>query len=382
MYFSFTRRKRKESLDNLSNLSPNRVRRIILGSPVRGGKSNSTATTTGLLKSKGDKMSSSGASPNDASTVMLSHHRTHSDSSTKKQKKNSINSSSSSKLLDEEVSDWDAALASSDSMDTDEFEAELKRQKRKKAKKDKKHKRSKKSKKRKKKRARSYSSIESISDNDLDEVIAAESIRHYTPSPKAHRFHEKTVGNSAIKSPDRNIAGSGVGSSYTPMKEVSPMSIDTPPLRPSSSNSYYAEKTSAALSANAAVKPSGTSTVAAAASGLQVTVTNQRHRTPPRTSAKTRFPAATSPHTPPLYVGGSVERGHNARSTRYALSPPKEELLTTHHHHQHRSLSNASGGGTTSHHYSGRSSSGVDMHKYKTLSPGKGRLFYLRDTVI
>lgn len=132
------RRKRKESLDNLSNLSPNRVRRIILGSPVRGTKSNSGAvTTTGLLKSKGDKMSGSVTSPNDSNSGMLSHHRSHNDPATKKQKKNSLNSSSS-KLLEEEVSDWDAALASSDSMDTDEFEAELKRQKRKKAKKDKK----------------------------------------------------------------------------------------------------------------------------------------------------------------------------------------------------------------------------------------------------
>ncbi|XP_054732116.1 cyclin-dependent kinase 12 [Anastrepha obliqua] len=360
------RSKRKDSLDNLSNLSPNHVRRIILGSPVRGVKSNIGVTPgNSSMNAKSDKPLISTGSTNDSNATISTHHASKEcDPTAKKQAKNSVNSSSSSKLLDEEVSDWDAALASSDSMDTDEFEAELKRQKRKKAKKDKKHKRSKKSKKRRKKRARSYSSIESISDNDLDAVIASESMRHYTPSPKVHRGHEKIVGNNAVRSPERNTAGSGVGSSYTPIKEDSPLSIDTPPMRPGSSNSYYAEKAGGA----AATKATGASAVAAA-SGLQVTVTNQRHRTPPRTSAKTRFPAATSPHTPPLYIGGGAERGQTTRGTRYALSPPKEELLSAHHQHHHRSLSNASGGGISSHHYSARSGSGVDVHKYKAVSP-------------
>lgn len=262
--------------------------------------------------------------------------------------------SASHKSQEKLDTDWEEDLEnylSSDTIDTDELEAEMKRQKRKKNKKDKKHKRSRKSKKRKKKRTKSFSSIEPISDNDLDEVIDS---RHYTPP---------AVGVIAAKSPS--------DPTYTPIKQHSPRSSDTPPpIRPDSSNSYYSE--TANMTVAAGVASSTSSAATNNKMGLQVTVTNRmgastRHRTPPRTSnSKNRFPNPHSPHTPPLYAGGSSSSvsGREVRSSRFVMSPAKDEHR---HHHHHHGRPDIAGGTPGNHHYHSRQAAAVssDSHKYK-----------------
>lgn len=253
----------------------------------------------------------------------------------------------------EEQLQWDRELyMSSDSIDTDELEAEMKRQKRKKLKKDKhKHKSKKKSKKRKKKRAKSYSSIDSLSDNNLNSLLDRH--RRYTPPTAPNRVEgaERTV--SAALPP------------YTPHKDTqsSPLSAGTPPTRrPNSNNTYYSE---------AAVATPGTPL----GSSLQVTVTNKtnsnsRHRSPARVGVGgTSQRYATSPRTPPQSghshsVAGSTR---DSRGSRYVQSPLKDDLNV---HHR-------SGANTYSGRYSAAGSVGTDQRssldarKLKRISPGK-----------
>lgn len=337
----FFRNKRKESFESLSKLSPNHVRRIILGSPVH------STTKVNLCEQHNSSKELEKSDDKQIDLCEISDRRS------------SVLSSPSVVLVPEknpaEESDWDVGLEqylSSGTIDTDELEAEMKRQKRKKSKKDKKHKRNRKSKKRKKKRAKSFSSIESISDNDLDDVLdSTVSLRHYTPPP---------VSAVSIKSPS--------DLTYTPTKQRSPRSTDTPPpVRSGSSNSYYSESANIGVaSASGAVSTSSTNTNNIV--GLQVTVPNRigssRHRTPTRSSGnKSRFPSAHSPHTPPLYASASSIANRDSRSARYVVSPTKDEHRHHHHHHHGRDTTANSG----SIHYHQRQSAAItsESHKYK-----------------
>ncbi|KAH8368246.1 hypothetical protein KR084_008919 [Drosophila pseudotakahashii] len=235
---------------------------------------------------------------------------------------------------------------SSDSIDTDELEAEMKRQKRKKQKKDKhKHKSKKKSKKRKKKRAKSYSSIDSMSDNDINALLD----RRYTPPTAPSRSNERTV--------------SAAPSTFTPhnLKESSSPATPPPARRPNANSTYYGE--SSVETANTAL-----------GSNLQVTVTNKqtsssRHRSPPSTRSSGNGPRfGNSPRTPPpshytSSSGGGAGSGsvtRDSRSSRYINSPHKEEVNSHHrssHDHGYQGR------------YSGVTSSGHDARKVKRLSP-------------
>lgn len=336
----FFREKRTDSFDNLSKLSPNHVRRIIIGSPVHTAKIN-------LCEQQNTSKDPIKGAEKDIVICDITDRRS------------SVLSSPSVVLVPEknpaEESDWDVGLEqylSSGTIDTDELEAEMKRQKRKKNKKDKKHKRSRKSKKRKKKRAKSFSSVESISDNDLDDVLdSAVSLRHYTPPP---------VNTTSAKSPS--------DPTYTPAKQRSPRSTDTPPpIRSGSSNSYYSE------SANISAAVAGNIVTSSSANpnnivGLQVTVPNRigssRHRTPTRpASNKSRYQSAHSPHTPPLYASASSAVGRDSRTTRYVVSPTKDEHRHHHHHHGRDAPVTAA-----NHHYHQRQTAAIvsaESHKYK-----------------
>ncbi|KMZ01019.1 cyclin-dependent kinase 12 [Drosophila simulans] len=236
---------------------------------------------------------------------------------------------------------------SSDSIDTDELEAEMKRQKRKKQKKDKhKHKSKKKSKKRKKKRAKSYSSIDSMSDNDINALLD----RRYTPPTAPSKSNERTV--------------SAAPSSFTPhnLKESSSPATPPPVRRPNTNSNYYGE--SSLETANSAL-----------GSNLQVTVTNKqsissRLRSPPPSSRSSgngpRF--GNSPRTPPpshysSSGGGGVGSGsvvRDSRSSRYINSPHKEDVSAHHRSsHDHGYQGRYSGAGSSSH----------DSRKVKRLSP-------------
>ncbi|XP_037933991.1 cyclin-dependent kinase 12 [Teleopsis dalmanni] len=303
-------KKRKESMDNLATLSPSHVRRIILGSPVHKPKQN---TVTKINK----KIETTTTVP--------------------QQKHNDVEAET-------DLNDF----GSSDTYDTDELEAEIRRQKRKKAKKDKKHKRNKKSKKRKKKRQKSFSSIESLSDNGFGKIV--ENSRNYTPPPITRRSFE----DLPLKSPVRSA--SGVASSYTPIKERTPLSTDTPPRRPNSNASFYADSVniSSVSTGGGTTSTAGctsSSTINTMGGGLQVTVTNRgsgRHRTPQRTNNKGRY-HATSPHTPPLYTSSGSSR--DIRGSRYIGSPPKSSSANNHHYHAR-------------HHVTSQ-----DSRKYKGVSP-------------
>ncbi|XP_061398083.1 cyclin-dependent kinase 12 [Musca vetustissima] len=329
---------RKESFENSTKLSPNHVRRIILGSPVRTAAKPSVADKHKM----GKDLDKTVEEQIDLCETSL--------------RSSSVLSSPSVVHIPQknpaEESDWDVGLEqflSSGTIDTDELEAEMKRQKRKKLKKDKKHKRSRKSKKRKKKRAKSFSSIESISDNDLDDVLdSSVSLRHYTPPP---------VSAASAKSP-----------TYTPEKQRSPHTTETPPpIRSDSGHNYYSKSVNLAATG---VSGAGSSAVGTANNvvGLQVTVTNRisssRHRTPTRSSGtKSRFPSAHSPHTPPLYSGAGSIGNRDSRSARYVLSPSKDDHRHHHHHHEHDASISSSGS-----HYHPRQPSGAavsDSHKYK-----------------
>ncbi|XP_017843319.2 cyclin-dependent kinase 12 isoform X1 [Drosophila busckii] len=242
---------------------------------------------------------------------------------------------------------WNRELyMSSDSIDTDELEAEMKRQKRKKLKKDKhKHKSKKKSKKRKKKRAKSYSSIDSLSDSNLNSLLERHSRSRYTPPTAPNR----------PKSAERTVVSAAPPPTYTPHKDTqsSPLSATgTPPgRRQQTSNAYYSDAVAAATPNT----PLGSS--------LQVTVTNKtsansRHRSspPPRVSGNVQR-YASSPRTPPQSLGhahtGSV--GRDSRSSRYMQSPMKDD---------HRSSS------AYAPRYSGAgSAAGQEARKLKCMSP-------------
>ncbi|KAH8295654.1 hypothetical protein KR018_001598 [Drosophila ironensis] len=231
---------------------------------------------------------------------------------------------------------WSRELyMSSDTIDTDELEAEMKRQKRKKQKKDKqKQKSKKKSKKRKKKRAKSYSSIESMSDNEISAMLD----RRYTPPTAPQKSNERTVSAA----PSHNVKDSS--------------SPGTPPRRANNSSSYYGDSERA--------EPAS----ASLGSSLQVTVTNKsassssRHRTPPSSARSSGNGPwyGTSPRTPPPshHISGSsgASGTRDSRSSRYAPSPHKDDLGT---HHR------------SSHHdgYAPRYATTVDGRKIKRLSP-------------
>ncbi|KAH8373523.1 hypothetical protein KR009_012403 [Drosophila setifemur] len=238
----------------------------------------------------------------------------------------------------DEVWDRELYMSSEDTIDTDELEAEMKRQKRKKQKKDKqKHKSKKKSKKRKKKRAKSYSSIESMSDNEISALLD----RRYTPPTVPQKSNERTVSAA----PSHNIKNSS--SPATP-----------PPTRRTNNSSAYYGDPERVDSASASL-----------GSNLQVTVTNKsatgsRHRSPPpsiRSSGNgSRF--GTSPRTPPpahhISGGSGASGGRDSRSSRYAQSPHKEDI--THHRASH-------------HEYQTRYSAVTDSRKVKRLSPEMDR---------
>ncbi|EDW18869.2 cyclin-dependent kinase 12 [Drosophila mojavensis] len=264
---------------------------------------------------------------------------------------------------------WDRELyMSSDTIDTDELEAEMKRQKRKKLKKDKhKHKSKKKSKKRKKKRAKSYSSIDSLSDSNLNSLLDRHS--RYTPPTAPNR----------AKSAERTVSASVP--SYTPHKDSqsSPISVGTPPARRpnSSNNAYYGEVTAAPST------PLGSS--------LQVTVmnktTNSRHRSPQirsgggvgGSSSSQRY--ATSPRTPPQLLshshpstggGAGVSGGSSARdsrNSRYVQSPLKDD-----HRSSNAYTSRYSGGSV------GGQVSSLDARKLKRISPELDRYHHQPST--
>lgn len=173
-------------------MSPNMVRKVILGSPISSSLSSATSRS---------KMQQS-LSP------LPQKHLSRKNAESKK-------SSSTTSIIDEnEMDDLDdiGDDIEDDDEDMDEDEGMHRRRKSKKSKK-------KKSKKKKKKRRKSISSIESISDNEslLDDtaVIASptDSVRPMSPYDK---------GN------------------YTPIKP-SPMSPATPPLRPNSNASMYSD---------------------------------------------------------------------------------------------------------------------------------------------
>ncbi|KAH8329652.1 hypothetical protein KR074_006372 [Drosophila pseudoananassae] len=233
-------------------------------------------------------------------------------------------------------------MSSDDTIDTDELEAEMKRQKRKKQKKEKqKHKSKKKSKKRKKKRAKSYSSIESMSDNEINALLD----RRYTPPTAPQKSNERTVSAA----PPHNITDS------------SPPATPPPLRRANNSSGYYGD--------SERVEASSTSL----GSNLQVTVTNKsaggsRHRTPPSSARSSgngpRF--ATSPRTPPPshHISGGGVAGtsgsRDSRSSRYAQSPHKDDISL---HHR------------SSHHdgYQGRYATTNDGRKIKRLTPEMDR---------
>lgn len=256
----------------------------------------------------------------------------------------------------EEQLQWDRELyMSSDSIDTDELEAEMKRQKRKKLKKDKhKHKSKKKSKKRKKKRAKSYSSIDSLSDNNLNSLLDRH--RRYTPPTAPNRVDgaERTV-SAALPA-------------YTPHKDTqsSPLSAGTPPARrPNSNNTYYSET---------AVATPGTPL----GSSLQVTVTNKtssnsRHRSPARVGVGgTSQRYAASPRTPPQSVGHSHSGAgstRDSRSSRYGQSPLKDDLNV---HHR-------AGANTYSGRYSGSASVGADQRSSLDARKLPGKLYSVHE---
>ncbi|KAL7734496.1 hypothetical protein ACLKA6_010815 [Drosophila palustris] len=258
----------------------------------------------------------------------------------------------------EEQLQWDRELyMSSDSIDTDELEAEMKRQKRKKLKKDKhKHKSKKKSKKRKKKRAKSYSSIDSLSDSNLNTLLDRHS--RYTPPTAPNR----------AKSAERTV--SAALPSYTPHKDSqsSPISAGTPPARRpnSNSNTYYGDP--------AAPTPS-----TPIGSSLQVTVTNKtnsnsRHRSPP---ARVHIGGpikryVTSPRTPPQSSTHSHQptgSTRDSRSSRYTQSPLKDDLNA-----HHRS------GNTYSARYSASGSVTGQGAKLKRMSPELDRYHHQPST--
>ncbi|EDW69958.1 cyclin-dependent kinase 12 [Drosophila virilis] len=266
----------------------------------------------------------------------------------------------------EEHLQWDRELyMSSDTIDTDELEAEMKRQKRKKLKKDKhKHKSKKKSKKRKKKRAKSYSSIDSLSDSNLNNLLDRHS--RYTPPTAPNR----------AKSTERTV--SAALPSYTPHKDSqsSPISVGTPPARrPNSNNAYYGE---------AAVATPGTPL----GSSLQVTVTNKttsnsRHRSPPARvgvgGSSQRY--ATSPRTPPqslnhshAVTGGAGVGARDSRSSRYVQSPLKDDL-NAHHRSGNTYAGRYSGGGSI-----GGQGSSLDARKLKRMSPELDRYHHQPST--
>ena len=278
------------------------MRRIILGSPpVPIGKKaigvNSAYGTTagGLTATAAAPLSSSKCAPNiadslkSAGVAAMGNHRHHQNEAS-----NSASGLSAdvaklleSPLNEDDITDWNGLL-SSDTVDTDELEAELKRQKRKKAKKDKKHKRNKKSKKRKKKRQKSYSSIDSLSDVDLHEAM--EALRHYTPPPLPSK---ETISSS--------LEGTGGGVSSASQR--------------SSSNAYFGDSSVAATAGSVGgIAPNSSNSVSALGGSLQVILNNMRHRSP--TAGRSKYASGTSPHTPPMHAGG----GAASRSSRY-LSP-------------------------------------------------------------
>lgn len=242
-----------------------------------------------------------------------------------------------------ESSDWDINLdtiLTSDTIDTDEFEAELKRQKRK-NKREKKHKRSKKLKKRKRKRARSYSSVESLLENDIKE--AYDSSREYELSKKLHSKSKASDGNRK-----RNRALS---------KQTSGSPV---PTRTSSRNSYYSGSTNLSpavdnvlLSTQSTTTTTNTLATSTTATVKDVTCTGSLPNSMTTFSSKRRFGTSPShrrrskyqsPHTPPLYTksrslnSSSCDIRASSRSTP-SSNRGKTSRYYSKHSRRYRSLS-------------------------------------------
>lgn len=255
-----------------------------------------------------------------------------------------------------DTSDWDVnldTLLTSDTIDTDEFEAELRRQKRK-NKKEKKHKRSKKLKKRKRKRARSYSSVESLLDND--KKIEFESSGDYLP---------KDVRHSKLKNIDA-YGDSGVKTDKTVSNNVQSPRRSPAPTRANSHNSYYSGSTSLSV----AVDNSGALTSAPVAAITSITVTSSVTTTVASGSGSNTGPLPVStenfgakrhagtlvshrrrtkhvysPHTPPLNTNSIINNRSSScdiRGSSRSTSSPNRRRLSRHYRkypHHYRSMS-------------------------------------------
>ncbi|XP_055854542.1 cyclin-dependent kinase 12 [Episyrphus balteatus] len=328
--------KRKESLEieeKVAKMSPSQLRRIIIGSPI-----NSSSNSSSMQKS--------------------------------------TTSSDQKRLAEMELAaeedDIDEYLSTDDNslLDDDDDDSELEhKRKRKKSKKDKKHKKSKKSKKRKKKRQKSISSIETLS--DLEELLERP---NYTPPPIGKK--SMSMGKSGGSPSDRWNRGAthNSASTYTPMKEVSPLSVETPPLRPNSSNSYYSESASNLPGASGSggvgsnqhlnvpnTLPTATTSIHVTASSHRRTTPNPKHRTPPMrqmpgSSGKTRY--AASPHTPPLY--------NSSKTKGDMYGSPKVPPMEHYHHHHHR---NTGSMGSHHHHHHRQPAGQIESRKINAISP-------------
>ncbi|XP_055907279.1 cyclin-dependent kinase 12 [Eupeodes corollae] len=326
--------KRKESLEieeKVAKMSPSQLRRIIIGSPI-----NSSSNSSSMQKST---------------------------TSSEQKRLAEMELAAEEDDIEEYLSTDDNSL-----LDDDEDDSELEhKRKRKKSKKDKKHKKSKKSKKRKKKRQKSISSIETLS--DLEELLERP---NYTPPPVGKKSMSSKTGASPSERWNRG-GGSAHNNSttYTPMKEVSPLSVETPPLRPNSNNSYYSESTSnlpGASGGSSSIQHLAVpNSINSATTSIHVTASHRRttpnpkHRTPPMrpipgSSGKTRY--AASPHTPPLY---------NSNKTKNDMyGSPKVSGMDHYHHHHHRSSGSLS---SHHHHHHRQSTAPMESRKITTISP-------------
>lgn len=214
--------------------------------------------------------------------------------------------------------------------------------------------------------------MSSIEISDLEDLLEN---RNYTPPPVS----KKSISGKSGSPLDRwkRSGTHNSATTYTPLKEVSPLSIETPPLRPNSSNSYYSESASNLPGASGSVTSIQHLTVpnssTAATSSSHVTAShrrttpNSRHRTPPMrplpsgggsSSCKTRY--AASPHTPPLY-------NSKVKGSMYGPLSPKDSMTDHYHHHHHR---NSGSMGGHHHHHHRQSAGQMDARKMNVISPG------------
>ncbi|XP_055383597.1 cyclin-dependent kinase 12 isoform X2 [Condylostylus longicornis] len=371
--------------NSIAKMSPSEIRRIIgvVGSPINSS-SNSSTLQSGerIIIGAQYKSNKSIQILNEKSVISLSTNKSiernnrniniagngniinNKGSSLTNSADHSSNADMSSGngcMLDD---DFSISEASIDLDDEDEEELEEISRKRKKRKKDKKMKhKKKKSKKSKKKRQKSISSIESISDNDsiLDQ--------NFTPPPLSKRM------SCGPKSPSY--------STYTPTKDVSPVSIGTPPppLRPNSNISYYQESSSIGGGSSSSHHHRSANSVSNVGGIGRPTTPPlhmhshhmHHHRTPPMRNliasggnnqsvggGKLRGSyGIASPHTPPPPMGH--HSGSAGKSSKSYLSPIND-------HYTRHSLGGGSGVTSTSRHHGnhGSSSSNNNSHYHHT----------------